>query len=175
MATHFIVVIMSVMFLIAAQEYGDTVMMTISLKLVIYQKGFNIERLTNTWKRKKKLWYNQQMYCLLFISEQAIWQNTALIFQEFKTMSKITHMKKLIEYQDVFRSDLRLDKKLVMEYKQVFLISNMSFKIILKILYWVNKRENRFGCMVMDWRNCSLWILCKNIKKWAKHQKTWHI
>ena len=47
MATHWIVVIMSVIFLISAQEFGGTVMMTISLKLVIYQKGFIIERLTN--------------------------------------------------------------------------------------------------------------------------------
>ena len=43
------------------------------------------------------------MYYFLLIPEQAILQNTALIFQEFTTMSKITHMKKLIEYQYVFR------------------------------------------------------------------------
>ena len=46
MATHWIVGITSVMFLIAVQEFGGTVMMKISLKLVIYQKGFIIERLT---------------------------------------------------------------------------------------------------------------------------------
>ena len=40
MATHWIVEITSVMFLIPAQELGGTVMMLISPKLVIYQKGF---------------------------------------------------------------------------------------------------------------------------------------
>ena len=72
MATHWFVVIISVMFLIAAHEFGFTAMMTISLKLVIYQKGFIIERLANTRKRKRERWQYQQMHCLLFISEQAI-------------------------------------------------------------------------------------------------------
>ena len=53
MATHWIVAIMSVMSLIAAQEFGGTVMMTISLKLGIYLKGFIIEILTNSRKRKR--------------------------------------------------------------------------------------------------------------------------
>ena len=47
MATHWIVGNTSVIFLIVAQEFGGTVMMTISLNLVIYQKGFIIERPTN--------------------------------------------------------------------------------------------------------------------------------
>ena len=72
MATHWIVVIMSVMFLIAVLEFGTTVMMKISLKLLIYQKGFIIERLTNTQKIKIKLSQDQHMYCLLIISEQYI-------------------------------------------------------------------------------------------------------
>ena len=46
------------------------------------------------------------MYCLFFISEQAICQNTAKLFPEFKIMSKITHMKKVIEYQNSFRSEV---------------------------------------------------------------------
>ena len=51
MATHWIVGIKSVMILIVAQEFGGTVMMTISLNLVIYQKGFIVERLTNPRKK----------------------------------------------------------------------------------------------------------------------------
>ena len=50
MATHWTVGIISVMFLIVAQEFGGTVMMTISTKLAIYQ-GFIIERLTNPRKK----------------------------------------------------------------------------------------------------------------------------
>ena len=41
--------------------------------------------------------------------------------------------------------DLMLDKKLMMEYKQVFLILKKSFKIPLKIIYGVKgKREKSF-------------------------------
>ena len=52
MANNWTVGITSVMFLIVAQEFGDTVMMTISLNLVIYLKGFIIERLTNPREKK---------------------------------------------------------------------------------------------------------------------------
>ena len=53
MAYHWVVVIMTVMFLMTAQEFGGIAMMTISQKLVIYQKGFIIERLTNPQKGKR--------------------------------------------------------------------------------------------------------------------------
>ena len=46
---------------------------------------------------------------------------------------------------------LRLDKKLMIKYKQVFLILKTSFKFPLKILYLVKEdRNNNLGCMVMD-------------------------
>ena len=38
-ATHWIVEIMSVVFLMPTWDFGGTVMMKISLKLLIYQKG----------------------------------------------------------------------------------------------------------------------------------------
>ena len=62
MATPFIIEMMSVMFLIPTQEFGGTVMMTISLKLVICQKGFILERSTKKQKTKIKLCQSQQMY-----------------------------------------------------------------------------------------------------------------
>ena len=46
-ATHWTVGIMSVMFLIAALEFGGTAMMTIYQNIVIYLMGFIIEKLTN--------------------------------------------------------------------------------------------------------------------------------
>ena len=36
--------------------------------------------------------------------------------------------------------NLRLEEKLMMEYKQLFPISKMSFKITLKIIYWVKEK-----------------------------------
>ena len=48
---------------------------------------------------------------------------------------------------------LELDKKLVMKYKQVFILLNMRFKIPFKIIYAVWKEgENIFGWMGMDWK-----------------------
>ena len=55
MATHWIVVIMSVMFLISAQEFGGTVMMTISLKLVIVPKGVYYKETKSLSRNKNKL------------------------------------------------------------------------------------------------------------------------
>ena len=43
-AAHWIVDIMSVIFLIPKNEFGGNVMMKISLKLVLYQQGFIFER-----------------------------------------------------------------------------------------------------------------------------------
>ena len=54
MATNWIVVIMSVMFLIVAQEFGGTVMMIISLKLVILPKGVYYRETQKHTKKKKK-------------------------------------------------------------------------------------------------------------------------
>ena len=55
MATHWIVVIMEVVFLIAAQEFGSTVMMTISLKVVILPKGVYYRETHKLTKNKNEL------------------------------------------------------------------------------------------------------------------------
>ena len=54
MASNWIVVIISVMFLIAAHEFGGTAMMTISLKLVILPKGVYYIDTQKHMKKKKK-------------------------------------------------------------------------------------------------------------------------
>ena len=66
MSTHWIVGITSVMFLIVAQEFGGTVIMIISLKLVIYQKGFIIERLTNPQKKMFNDGFLKGTVCCLY-------------------------------------------------------------------------------------------------------------
>ena len=66
MVTHWIVDIMSVLFLVPTQEFGDTVLMTISLKLMIYRKGFILERGT------KNISVSIDVLFVFFISEQAI-------------------------------------------------------------------------------------------------------
>ena len=52
---------------------------------------------------------------------------------------------------------LGLDKKVVMEFKQVVLSLKTSLKIPLQIINFVRKdRENNFGWIEMDKTNCSL-------------------
>ena len=67
METHCIVVIMSVIFFKAAQEFGGTVMMIISLKLVIYQKGFVIERVTKNQKERKMISGSKDVLFVVYI------------------------------------------------------------------------------------------------------------
>ena len=49
---------------------------------------------------------------------------SSIHFQEFTTKSKINHMKKVIEDLNVFGNIIGLDRKLVMKYKQAFLIKD---------------------------------------------------
>ena len=74
MATHWIVDIMSVIVLLPTQEFGDTAMMTISLKLVIYQKGFILERVT-----KKVMSDSTDLLFLVYIRTSHL-KNTAPFF-----------------------------------------------------------------------------------------------
>ena len=55
MATHCILVIVSVIFLIAAKEFGGTEMMTISHKLVILPKGVYYRETHKHIKNKNKM------------------------------------------------------------------------------------------------------------------------
>ena len=52
--TYWILDITSGMFLIPTQEFGGTMMTKISLKLVIYKKGFILERVPENKKRKEQ-------------------------------------------------------------------------------------------------------------------------
>ena len=66
-------------------------------------------------------------------------------------MSKITHMKRVVEYQYVFIIYFKVRQDVIMKYKQVFIILNISFKVPLKIIYLVEQeRKNHFRYMVMD-------------------------
>ena len=86
-----------------------------------------------------------------YIRTRHMTKHSSNFFQEFTTMYKITHMKKLIEDRYVFRRDLRFRQEVNDEIQTNILILKMTFKIQLKIIYWVRqKRKNYFGCMVMD-------------------------
>ena len=86
-----------------AQEFFGTMMMTIPLKLVIYQKGFILERV----KKKSDARLNRCIICCLYHNKPSE-IHSSKCFQEFTTMSKITHTKKVIEDKYMFRSDFKV-------------------------------------------------------------------
>ena len=47
-------------------------------------------------------------FVVVYIITSYLTKHSSNFFQEFTTMSKITNMKKLIEYQYVFRSDFKV-------------------------------------------------------------------
>ena len=98
MATHWIVDIMSVMSLMPTEEFGGTVMMKISLKLVIYQKGFILERAT----KKSDVRLKRFIICGLYQNKPSD-KIQLYFFQEFSNISKIHHMKNVIEDLNVLR------------------------------------------------------------------------
>ena len=91
------------------------------------------------------------MYCLLFIRRIHLKKHSSNVFQEFTTISKITHMKKVIEDQYVFRSDFKI-KQEVNDGIQTS-ISYIKYELQISIEKNVLEEEkikNHFGCMVMD-------------------------
>ena len=79
MATHWIGKLCQLCFLMPAQEFGGAVMTTISLKLVLYQKGFIFERVTK--KRKKiKLMSGSTYLLFVFYTRTSHLKNTAPFF-----------------------------------------------------------------------------------------------
>ena len=105
MATHLIVDIMSVMFLMQTNEFGGNVMMAISLKLVIYLKGFILERVT---KKKNGMSGSTDVLFFVYIRTSHLTKYSSIYFKEFTNMSKINHVKKVIEDLNVFRKYFRV-------------------------------------------------------------------
>ena len=59
-------------------------------------------------------------------------------------MSKITHMKKVIEDQYVFRSEFKVTQEVNDGIQKLFLILKMIFKPQFKIIYWVKEKRIKF-------------------------------
>ena len=149
METHWIVDIMSVIFFMPTQEFGGAVMMTISLKLVIYHRGFILQWVT---KNKKKVDFriNRCNICCLYQNNPSE-KYSPFFFKNSPTCPKPITWRKLLKIWTSLENILGLDKKLAMKFKQVFLLLKTSFKLPLKITYLVRKeRKNHFGWMGID-------------------------
>ena len=78
-------------------------------------------------------------------------------------MSKITHMRKLIEYQYVFRIYFKFRQEVNDEIQGSFSFIKDELQISTENnISGKTRKENHFGCTVMDWKNCSIRILWKN-------------
>ena len=120
-----------------------------SICLVIYQKGFILKRVAK--KRKKVMSGSTDVLFVVYIRTSHLTKYSSIYFQEFTTMSKINHMKKVIEYMNVLRKDFRVRQEVIDRIQKVFLFLKMSFKLPLKIIHLVKKeRKNHFCWMGMD-------------------------
>ena len=63
-----------------------------------------------TKKIKKLMQGSTDVLFVFYIRTSHLTKHSYNIFQEFKTMSKSTLMKKVIEYQNVFRSEVMVGK-----------------------------------------------------------------
>ena len=72
-------------------------------------------------------------------------------FQEWSNMSKIHHMKKVLEYLDVFKKYFRAIQDVSDEIKQLVLLLKTSFKILLKLIHPVKNTRGCFGWIGIDW------------------------
>ena len=60
-------------------------------------------------------------------------------------------MKKVIEYQYMFRSEFKVRQEVNDGIKTSISYIKYELQNSIEMIYWVKqKRENRFGCMVMD-------------------------
>ena len=79
-ATHWIVDIMSAIFLMTTQEFGGTVKITISLKLAIYQKGFILEKVIEKQEEKKVIPGSKDVLFFLYIRKSHLTKYSSIIF-----------------------------------------------------------------------------------------------
>ena len=80
METHWIVAIISGMSFMAEQEFGGTVMMTISLKLLIYQKVF-IKRYKKNTKEKKKMARSTDVLFVVYMRTSNLGKQNSNVFK----------------------------------------------------------------------------------------------
>ena len=72
------------------------------------------------------------------------------IFQEFTTISKITHMKKVIKYQYVFRKYFKVRQEVIDEIQIGIYYIKDELQITIEKNIFGKRGKNHFGCMVMD-------------------------
>ena len=101
METHWIVEIMELVFLMPTNEFGVTLMMMISLKLVIFQKVYILDMVTKNMN--KLLSGSGKMLLAIHIRTGHNIASVSVIDKEFSGMYKINHTKEVMKDLNVFR------------------------------------------------------------------------
>ena len=129
-------------------------MTTISLRLVILPKGVYYRE---TQKYVKKMMPGSTDVLFVVYIRPSHLTNTALIFQEFTTMSEITHMKKLIEDQYVLRRYFKVRPEVNDEIKTSISYIKYELKIYIENnIIGKTIREKSFWLHGDGLKNCSL-------------------
>ena len=139
MVTHYIVENMSVMFLMTTHECSGTVMMIISLKLVIYQKGFILERVNF----KKVMSVSKDVLFVLYMLTNHLTKYSHNIFQELTDISKINHMKKVIQDMNVFRKECRVRQEVSDDIKPSISFIKDELQTSIKNNMYYGEREEK--------------------------------
>ena len=90
---------------------------------------------------KKVISGSTDVLFVVYIRTSYLINSSSIFFQEFANMSKINHMKKLIEDLNVFRKYFRVRQEVGDEIKTSFFLVKMSFKLPLKLIYLVKKKR----------------------------------
>ena len=106
------------------------------------QKGVYYRKTHKHIKNKNKMMTGSaDVLFLVYIITSHMTKHRSNFFQEFTTMSKITHMKKVIKDQYFFRSDFKVIQEVNDGIQKLFIILKMSLKISLKIIFWVKQKR----------------------------------
>ena len=88
---------------------------------------------------------------VVYIRTSHLTKHSYNVFEEFKIMSKSTLTKKVIDEQNVFRSEVMVRKEVNDEIQISISYIKDELQISIEKIYWKEeKRKNHFGCMVMD-------------------------
>ena len=107
--------------------------MTIYQNIEIYLMGFIIKKSDKPPSKEKLLMVGlSKVLSVVYIRTTHLINHSYNCFEESKLLTKTTIMKQVIEEKKMFRSEIMTEKRLMMKFKEVFLLLKMSSKVSLK-------------------------------------------
>ena len=174
MVTLYIVNIISVIFLILTQEFGGIMMMSILLKLVICPKVFILERVTKKTK-KRSVRLKKNTVCGLYQNKPSD-SIQPYLFQEFSNVSKMRHIKKVMQNLNIFRKFSIAGKDISDKIQTGISFIKDNLQHFIELTYSVkNKMENFFVEQIWTKQILIMNRVGKKLEKGKQHQIMSHI